>query len=209
MPDRPIGPRARAGKPRVERRSPRGKPGSLRWLRGLLGRPVVLEQRNGRLHLALLERRRPPEVIQAQERAALCEELRLRLLEHGEHHVAVLRPLVAVHEALSREGWERVGRLPSALLAKAHLQLLMLVGRERSAALSAMAEHLRLLQAAAEAREDRNRRDGVHDDDELLVVEDVAVTELDTLDGSDRAWLDTESQATAGAVDLPLEPAPR
>ena len=173
MPDRPHGPRARVAKPRVERRTPRGKPGSLRWLRGLLGRPVVLEQRNGSLHLTLLERRRPPEVIQAQERAALCEELRLRLLEHGEHHVAVLRPLVAVHEALSRQGWDRVGRLPSALLAKAHLQLLMLIGREASDALAGMAEHLRLLQAAAEAREDRDRRDGVRDDDQLVVVDGV------------------------------------
>jgi hypothetical protein len=194
-------------KPRVERRTPRGKPGSLRWLRGLLGRPVVLEQRNGSLHLTLLERRRPPEVIQAQERAALCEELRLRLLEHGEHHVAVLRPLVAVHEALSRHGWDRVGRLPSALLAKAHLQLLMLIGREPSDALAGMADHLRLLQAAAEAREDRNRRDGVRDDDQLVVVEDVEVSEYDS---ADRAWLDTESPgAAAGGVDLPLEPARR
>ena len=207
MPDRPHGPRARMAKPRVERRAPRGKPGSLRWLRGLLGRPVVLEQRNGSLHLTLLERRRPPEVIQAQERAALCDELRLRLLEHGEHHVAVLRPLVAVHEALSRHGWDRVGRLPSALLAKAHLQLLMLIGREPSDALAGMADHLRLLQAAAEAREDRNRRDGVRDDDQLVVVEDVEVSEYDS---ADRAWLDTESPgAAAGGVDLPLEPARR
>lgn len=192
MPDRPSGSRARAGRPRVERRAPRGRPGSLRWLRALLGRPVALEQRDGRLHVTLVERRRPPEVIAAQERAALCEELRLRLLEHGEHHVAVLRPLVAVHEALSREGWERVGLLNASLLAKAHVQLLMLIGREPSAALTGMADHLRLLQAAAEAREDRNRRDGVRDDDALVVVEDAEVSEYDELE---RAWVVTESPA--------------
>lgn len=197
MSDRPSAPRVRVGKSRVERRAPRGKPGSLRWLRGLLGRPVVLEQRDGRLHITLQERRRPPEVIQAQERAALCEELRLRLLEHGERHVAVLRPLVAVHDSLSRQGWELVGRLPPALLAKAHLQLLMLIGREPSDALSDMAEHLRLLQAAAEAREDRNRRDGVRDDDALVVVEDAEIGEFDALE---RAWVVTES---------PAEPPPR
>jgi hypothetical protein len=197
MPDRPPGPRARVAKPRVERRTPRGKPGSLRWLRGLLGRPVVLEHRNGRLHLALLERRRPPEVIQAQERAALCEELRLRLLEHGERHVAVLRPLVAVHDALVRDGWPLVGRMPSALLAKAQLQLLMLIGREPSDALAGMAEHLRLLQAAAEAREDRQRRDGVVEHDTLVVVEDAEISEFDELE---RAWVVTES---------PAEPPPR
>lgn len=197
MPDRPTGSRARAGRPRVERRAPRGRPGSLRWLKSLLGRPVALEQRDGRLHLTLVERRRPPEVIAAQERAALCEELRLRLLEHGEHHVAVLRPLVAVHDALAREGWDRVGRLSAALLAKAHVQLLMLIGREPSRALVGMADHLRLLQAAAEAREDRNRRDGVSDDDALVVVEDAEVSDYDELA---RAWVVTES---------PAEPPPR
>jgi hypothetical protein len=65
--------RLRMGKPRVERRTPRGAPGSVRWLKGLLGRPVALERRGGKLHLTLVERRRPPEVIRAQERAALCE----------------------------------------------------------------------------------------------------------------------------------------
>ncbi len=192
MSDRRSGSRHRATKPRVERRAPKGKPGSLRWLRGLLGRPVTLEQRDGRLHLTLLERRRPPEVIRAQECAALCEELRLRLLEHGERHVSVLRPLVAVHDALEKDGWDRVGRLPSALLAKAHMQLLMLIGRERSRALTGMADHLRLLQAAAEAREDRNRRDGVSDDDFLVVTEEAEVTEFDE---HERAWLSTESPA--------------
>lgn len=173
MSDRPTGPRERGAKPRAERRAPRGKPGSLRWLRSLLGRPVVLVWRNGSLHVALQDRRRPPEVVQAQDRAALCEELRVRLLEHGEQHVAVLRPLVAVHEALSKEGWERVARLPSALLAKAHLQLLMLLGREPSASLAGLADRLRLVQAAAELREERNRRDGVRDDDQLVVVDGV------------------------------------
>jgi hypothetical protein len=192
MSDRPSGPRPRVGKPRVERRAPRAQAGSLRWLRSLLGRPVALEQRGGKLHLALVERRRPPEVIRAQQRAALCEELRLRLLEHGERHVAVLRPLVAVHDALASEGWPRVGRMPQALLAKAHLQLLMLVGREPSGALAGMAEHLRLLQAAAEAREDRERRDGVREDDQLVVVEEADVSEFDELE---RAWVVTESPA--------------
>jgi hypothetical protein len=195
MSDRRPGKGPRAVKPRVERRAPRGKPGSLRWLKGLLGRPVALEQRNGKLHLTLVERRRPPAVIQAQECAALCEELRLRLLEHSERHVAVLRPLVTVHDALERGGWDRVGRLPSSLLAKAHMQLLMLVSREHSSALGEMAEHLRLLQAAVEAREDRNRRDGVSDDDVMVVVEDASEAEYETLQ---RAWVVTESPA-----DLP------
>lgn len=194
--------RPRAGHHRVERRAPRGQVGSLRWLKGLLGRPVALEQRDGQLHLTLVERRRSPEMIRAQQRAELREELRLRLLEHGERHVAVLRPLVAVHDALGRDGWDDVGRLPSALLAKAHVQLLMLIGREPSGALSGMAEHLRLLQAAAEAREERNRRDGVQDDDALVVVEDMSAEEVPAEDYEtlQRAWVVTES---------PAEPPPR
>ncbi len=189
MPQTPS--RSRGGlRPRAERRAPRGRTGSLRWLRGLLGRPVALEQRDGKLHLTLVERRRPPAQIAAEARAALCEELRLRLAEHGERHVAVLRPLVAVHDALAGEGWGRVGRLPQALLAKAHMQLLMLLGREPSDALAAMAERLRLVQAAAVAREDRERRDGVRDDDWLVVVEDAEPTEYDELE---RAWVVTES----------------
>jgi len=190
MSDHPSAPRRRAVKPRVERRAPRGQAGSLRWLRGLLGRPVALEKRDGHLHLTLVERRRSPEVIRAQQRAELREELRLRMLEHGERHVAVLRPLVAVHDALGRDGWDGVGRLPAALLAKAHVQLLMLIGREPSKALSDMADHVRLLQAAAEARDDRNRRDGVRDDDALIVVEDSPADDYETLQ---RAWVTTES----------------
>jgi len=190
MSDHPSAPRRRAVKPRVERRAPRGQTGSLRWLRGLLGRPVALERRDGQLHLTLVERRRSPEVIRAQQRAELREELRLRMLEHGERHVAVLRPLVAVHDALGHDGWDGVGRLPAALLAKAHVQLLMLIGREPSKALSDMADHVRLLQAAAEARDDRNRRDGVRDDDALIVVEDSYTDDYETLQ---RAWVTTES----------------
>jgi hypothetical protein len=172
MPDRHSGLRERGAKSRIERRAPRGKPGTLRWLRSVLGRPVVLIWRNGSLHLALRDRRWPPEFIHAHDRTALCEELRVRLLEHGEQHAAVLHPLVAVHEALKGGGWEHVSRLPSALLVKAHLQLLMLLGREASGPLAGMAERLRQAQTAAARREERDRRDGVRDDDQLVVVEE-------------------------------------
>jgi hypothetical protein len=202
-PPSPPQPRTRHGRPRVERRAPRGRTGSLRWLQSLLGRPLALEQRDGKLHITLVDRRRPPELIRAQQRAALCEELRLRLAEHGERHVAVLRPLVAVHDALSGPGWEAVARLPSAMLARAHMQLLMLTGREPSNLLADLAERVRLLQAAAEAREDRNRRDGVSDDDTLVVVEDLSESvSADDWQQLERQWRVTESPA------LPAEPAP-
>jgi hypothetical protein len=58
------------------------------------------------------------------------------------------------------------------LLVKAHLQLLMLLGREASGPLAGMAERLRQAQTAAARREERDRRDGVRDDDQLVVVEE-------------------------------------
>ena len=42
-------------RPKRERRAPAGAPGSLRWLHGLLGRPVGLERRDGQWHVVLVE----------------------------------------------------------------------------------------------------------------------------------------------------------
>jgi hypothetical protein len=48
----------------------------------------------------------------------------------------------------------------------------MLLGREASGPLAGMAERLRQAQTAAARREERDRRDGVRDDDQLVVVEE-------------------------------------
>jgi hypothetical protein len=146
-------------KPDVERRAPRGDPGSLRWLKGLLGRPLALERRQGRLHMSLLDRRRSPAQIEADELEALRQELQTRLLGHELAHAArVMRHLVFVHDALGRNGWPGVAVMPSPVLGKALLQVDMLHSRERSPVLAEMAERLRMLKAAAEVREERQDR---------------------------------------------------
>ncbi len=146
-------------KPEVERRAPRGEPGSLRWLKGLLGRPLALQRRHGKLHMSLLERRRSPAQIEADELEALRQELQTRLLGHELAHAArVMRQLVFVHDALGRNGWPGVAVMPSSVLGKALLQAEMLHGREKSPLLAQMAERLRMLKAAAEVREERQDR---------------------------------------------------
>ena len=108
----------RRTKPSQERRAPRGTPGSVRWLGGLLGRPVGFQRRNGQLHVALIERRRSPETIEADEVAALSAELRTRLLAHDhEQAAAVMRHLVLVHDVLSHRGWDDQRHCPNGLFA--------------------------------------------------------------------------------------------
>lgn len=140
----------------AERRAPRGAIGSLRWFRSLLGRPLKLERRGADLHISRIERRRTPDAIRAAELDQLRDELRTRLLEHDhEHHAAVLRHLVFVHDVLGRQGWPGVGAMDARVLGKALAQAQMLAGREGSAGLSTLVEQLRLLQVAAGLREER------------------------------------------------------
>ena len=77
-------------KPRKERRAPRGAPGSARWLKGLLARPIALERRGGQLHVTLVERRRSPEVIE-QHDAGMTARLHL----HYAHRSMPHQPLSA------------------------------------------------------------------------------------------------------------------
>lgn len=192
---------------RKERRAPESGPGTLRWVKGLLGRPVRLERRDGGVHLALVERRRSPEIIEAEERERLCARLRRRLREHAEVHPVPLRLLVGLHNTLLRGGWPAVEQLSSATLAKLRVQFALLMEGVPPNTLSGMAQRLQLLQAAAEAREDRAARLGRADvprelDDTLdfksatLVIEEGNDSEYALLA---RAWEDTEAVEIAGA----------
>ena len=148
-------------KPRKERRAPRGAPGSTRWLKSLLARPIALERRGAQLHVTLVERRRTPEVIDQQERAQLCDEVRVLLLTRGtDHEVAVLRHLVLVLDVLGTRGWDGVGAMASGVLRKALMQAQLLDAQESAPALSYLIERLRLLQVAAGLREERKRQGG-------------------------------------------------
>ena len=145
-------------KPLKDRRLPRGAPGSVRWLKGLLGRPLELQRRDGQLHVTLADRRRSPERVRADELALLREELRARLLsQEPEHAASVMRHLVFVHDALGREGWPGLEALPSRLLGKALVQTQMLVSQSASKRLALLIDRLRVAKVTAELREQREQ----------------------------------------------------
>ncbi len=176
-------------KPRQERRAPRGSPGSLRWMREMLGRPLALEKRDKSVHLVLLERRRRPEVIRAEALKQLCVELGLRLVElesHTAHHA--MRHLIAVHDALVRKGWPGVERLPARIMAKAVVQAQMISSRESSPRMRAFTDQLRKLQVAAEVREDRLAHPEQHGHASAV---EVAETTPEAYEASQREWVGT------------------
>ncbi len=183
-------PKSAHRKPLRDRRAPRGTTGSVRWVQGLLGRPLGLERRAGQLHLTLLDRRRPPEVVEADAVARLCAELRARLLDHENHHTAaVMRHLVAVHDTLLKRGWTGVQALSSKLLGKALLQAQMLASDEASRRMSEFIERLRVLQAAADVREERALKAGA-----AVGEGDVEVTEAtqEDFESTERSWVATQ-----------------
>ena len=143
-------------KPLKDRRQPRGTPGSVRWLKGLLGRPLELQRQGGQMHLTLVDRRRSPERVLADELASVREELRARLLSQElEHAARVMRHLVFVHDALGRQGWAGLDALPSVLLGKALVQTQMLLSQAASSRLALLVERLRVAKVTAELREQR------------------------------------------------------
>lgn len=88
--------------------------------------------------------------------ARLREELRVRLLDMEHQHAATaMRHLIFVHDVLGRQGWAGVQAMNSSVLRKAIVQVQMLIEREPSNRLGRLADKLRMLQAAAEAREER------------------------------------------------------
>lgn len=184
-------------RPAKERRAPRGKGGLLRWMQGLLRRPLSLQRRNGSWHLVLVDRRRPGAKL-SLETHALCEELRERLLSHS--HAAAghaLRHLVAVHDALSREDWPGVEALPSRTLAKARVQTEMLQEERDSETLADLQHRLRVMQVAAELREEREAKPPPPKAAPLPPPDsEVEVSEAtpEEYDATERSWVGTVPQ---------------
>ena len=179
-------------KPPQERRSPRGKPGSVRWMKGLLGRPLGMEKRDNKLHVTLVERRRSPEQWEAEVIRNLCTELSGRLLAHEHAHAAAtMRHLVAVHDTLLNKGWSAVQALPSAVLGKGLLQAQMLMGQEAVSALAYLIDRLRLLQVAAELREDRIGATATDSTHGIVEVSEVSQAEYEQSHGE---WVATVSE---------------
>lgn len=178
-----------ATKPRKERRAPRGAPGTLRWMREVLGRPLAVEKRDKAMHLVLVERRRRPEVIRAEALTQLCYELGLRIVElesSTAHHA--MRHLIAVHDALIRKGWAGVEHMPARILGKAVVQAQMISSRDGSPRMRAFVDHLRKLQVAAEVREDRMAHPEQHGHASAV---EVAETTSEAFEASAREWVGT------------------
>lgn len=179
----------------ADRRQPGSAPGSLRWVRGLVKRPLKLTRRDGALQFTLVDRRRPPDVIEAERlkqlRDALCEELPERLRSPGHQSVTlVMRHLGFVHHKLVRRGWKGVGALNSRLLGRALVQAQMLASHEVSPALLQLIRQLQELQAAAELRE--KRQTPVVNAAAAPTLE-VSEASLDDYEATQRGWQDTVS----------------
>lgn len=192
---------SRRRRPSKERRAPRGQGGLLRWvksLKGLLSRPLALQRRNGRWQLRLVDRRRAAAAL-TPETHALCDDLRERLLAHpDEVAVHALRHLVRVHDTLTREGWPGVEALPGRTLRKSLAQTQMLLKEHRSEPLLMLQERLRVMQVAADLREERGAKvvtprpaGPVLAPDSEVEVSEVSVEEYDA---SERSWVGTVPQ---------------
>jgi len=144
-----------AHRPEKDRRAAPGSAPALSRLKGALGRPIGLERRDGGLHVVLVDRRRRP----AHPLADLCEELGARVLDQQDNAgTPSMNELVGVHDALERRGWDGVAPLSASTLKRALLQAELLTAQDTTPTLSAMVDKLRMLHAAAEARDDRLTR---------------------------------------------------
>jgi len=175
-----------------ERRAPRGKPGSLSWLRGLLARPLVLERRGLQWHLTLGDRRRAAGAGRPPSMLEVNAELRARLLAQDVDRAArVMRHLVFVHDELRRKGWSGVEALPAPVLGKALVQAQMLATDEASPVLVHIVERLQQMHVAAQLREERRAR--LQADGTARV--EVSEATQEEFDETEKSWLGTMSPA--------------
>lgn len=181
------------GAPRdPDRRAPadaNGHTGPLRRLKGVLGRPLGLERRDGQLHVVLAERRSAAPPDPRPSPAKLCEELGARLLTHDPQHVAkAMNQLMLVHEALAGKGWPGVAALPGRVLTDALAQAETLASEESSLPLETFIEGLRPLQGAADLRDERDSRLQDFRIGETVEVSESSYAEFDRLEQS---WVGT------------------
>ena len=132
--------------------------GSLRKLKGLLGRPIGLERRDGKLHVVLTERRRQRPADEPASVSQLCAELSARLLAHESSEVQTMRHLILVHDALERRGWSALEGMSALVLTKAIEQAEALAAEEPSPHMDMLIEGLRPLHTAADLRDQREAR---------------------------------------------------
>ena len=175
-----------------------GTAGSLRRLKGMLGRPIGLERRDGHLSIVLVDRRRAPvqQESPSSSRRELCDDLRARLLSDGRAQTLhVMRHLVFVLNELERRNWRGVEALQGHVLGKAAEQAEMLLGEEASPLAATFLERLRILKAAADSREEGESR---RKDAKPLEVFESTFEEFESIQ---RSWIGNVPSALA-----PLDP---
>lgn len=199
MPTNPPKSKVRRASPTAEQRAPaqdrrapagaNGKTNPMRQLKGVLGRPLGVERRDGQLHVVLVERRRAAPADQPPSASQLCEELGARVLAHDPQHISKdMSHLLIVHEALGSKGWPGVAALPSRVLAAALAQAEALAGQDSSLTLETFIEGLRPLQRAADLREERSSRQEDFRLGETIEVSETNHAEFDRLEQS---WVGT------------------
>jgi hypothetical protein len=100
----------------------------------------------------------------------------------------LMRHLVCVHDELGRKGWTGVGALPASVLRLALVQADMLADGDTAPPLSLFIDQLRLLQVAAELREERQSRlKGL----EASSTVEVSETTQEDFEAMERSWLGT------------------
>jgi hypothetical protein len=184
------GPRAPQDQDRRAPDDATAKTSPLRRLKGVLGRPLGLERRDGQLHVVLAERRSAAPPDPRPSPAKLCEELGARLLTHDPQHVAkAMKQLMLVHEALASKGWPGVAALPGRVLNDALAQAETLASEESSLPLETFIEGLRPLPGAADSRAER---DSCLQDFRIVEVSESSYAEFDRLEQS---WVGTTPSA--------------
>lgn len=199
MPTKPPNPKGPRAVPDKERRAPgqdrrapvdtNGKASPMRRLKGVLGRPLAVERRDGQLQVVLVERRRAKPAEQRPSPSQLCEELGARVLAHDPQQVSKdMSHLLLVHDALGSKGWPGVAALPRRVLAGALAQAEALAGEESSLSMETFIEGLRPLLGAAELREERGSRLQDFRVGETVEVSETNHAEFDRLEQS---WVGT------------------
>jgi hypothetical protein len=183
-PPPPDAPRRKRTK---DRRAPPGKPGSLRWLKGMLGRPVVVELHGMTPQVVLVERRRQR---QRPTLASLCAELGRCLAGRAAAGAAPLPRLASFGEELARTGWSGARAMPPAVLGTARAEAEALAGDDPSPLMKVLVERLQILQVGAVLREQRAARGKAAREELAPEVREVTQEEFDALA---KSWADTVS----------------
>ncbi len=168
------------------------KPGSLRWVRDVLGRSIRLEQRRGPAGAeapAEPAADRPLSLLMKQR-----AELGARLLVH-DPATQIVRNLFVVHDELRARGWPGVATLPAKVIGRALTEAEILACDEPSPLLETIIDALREVKVAVD---ERAALEALEQEFATLQVPEVSETNYDEYELMERSWV--------GTVPAELEP---